>query len=105
MARQAALGEARDGPFAGCISATANVNAQWCAKALHDRDDAALATAVKIRALFDGKPLVPGVKALVARLHGEPALAGLMPPFSPLDDKTTDDILAAFQTIAGAAGG
>lgn len=102
---EAALGEARDGPFAGCISATANVNSQWCAKAFHDRDDAALATAVKIRALFDGKPLVPGVKALLAELHDDPALADVMPPFARLDEATADDIHAAFQTIAEAAGG
>ena len=37
-------------------------------------DTAALDAAVAIRKLFDGKPLVSGVKALLAHIHGDPAL-------------------------------
>ena len=61
--------EARKSVFAGCISATANVNADLCAAAYHSGSDVALAAAIAIRGLFDGKPLVPGVKALMARLR------------------------------------
>jgi 4-hydroxy-tetrahydrodipicolinate synthase len=85
---EAALLEARDGSFAGCISATANVNADLCARAWRLGDKAALETAVAIRKLFDGKPLVAGVKALVAHIHDDPAWARVMPPlaaFSPAD--------------------
>ncbi len=71
---EAALPEARSGPFAGCISATANLNADLCARAYRSGDAAALGEAVAIRKLFDGKPLVPGVKALLAHIHGEPAM-------------------------------
>ena len=56
---EAALPQARSGPFAGCISATANLNADLCARAYRSGDAAALAEAVAIRKLFDGKPLVP----------------------------------------------
>jgi 4-hydroxy-tetrahydrodipicolinate synthase len=78
---EAALPEARDGgPFAGCISATANLNADLCARAYRQGDRAALDSAVAIRSLFDGKPLVAGVKALLAHIHGDPALAKVKPP-------------------------
>ena len=70
---EAALMEARSGTFAGCISATANLNADLCARAWHNGDSRALETAVAIRKLFDGKQLVPGVKALLAHIHRDQA--------------------------------
>ncbi|MSO66406.1 MAG: dihydrodipicolinate synthase family protein [Pseudolabrys sp.] len=85
---EAALIEARQGAFAGCISATANLNADLCARAWREGDVAALDAAVAIRKLFDGKPLVSGVKALLGHIHGDPALAQVKPPlaaFSPAD--------------------
>jgi 4-hydroxy-tetrahydrodipicolinate synthase len=81
---EATLLEARNGPFAGCISATANCNADLCARAFRDGDQAALDKAVAIRKLFDGKPLVPGVKALLAHIHADDALARVKPPLAPL---------------------
>ena len=80
---EAALIEARAGAFAGCISATANLNADLCARAWREGDTAALDAAVTIRKLFDGKPLVSGVKALLAHIHGDPALARVKPPLAP----------------------
>ena len=59
---EAVLLEARSGAFAGCISATANLNADLCARAWRSGDAGALDTAVGIRKLFDGKQLVPGVR-------------------------------------------
>ncbi len=81
---EAALLEARDGAFAGCISATANLNADLCARAWSAGDTAALEAAVAVRKLFDGKPLVPGVKALLAHIHGDAALARVKPPLASL---------------------
>jgi 4-hydroxy-tetrahydrodipicolinate synthase len=81
---EAALIEARDGAFAGCISATANLNADLCARAWATGDAAALDAAVTIRKLFEGKPLVSGVKALLAHIHGDPALARMKPPLAAL---------------------
>ena len=43
-------------------------------------------TAVKIRKLFDGKPLVAGVKAALAHLHADAALAEPMPPLTAWAD-------------------
>jgi 4-hydroxy-tetrahydrodipicolinate synthase len=77
---EAALMEARGGTFAGCISATANLNADLCARAWHGGDAGALEAAVTIRKLFDGKALVSGVKAVLAHIHGDPGWARVMPP-------------------------
>ena len=79
---EAVLLEAHAGAFAGCISATANLNADLCANAFRGGDAAALGTAVTIRKLFDGRPLVPGVKAVLAHIHGDPAWARVMPPLA-----------------------
>lgn len=96
---EAALPEARSGPFAGCISATANLNADLCARAYRLGDAAALAEAVAIRKLFDGRPLVPGVKALLAHIHGEPQWARVEPPLTafPAADRTA--VIAGYDTV------
>lgn len=96
---EAALPEARSGPFAGCISATANLNADLCARAYRSGDAAALDEAVAIRKLFDGKPLVPGVKALLAHIHGEPQWGRVEPPLSafPAADRTA--VIASYDAV------
>jgi 4-hydroxy-tetrahydrodipicolinate synthase len=80
---EAVLLEARSGPFAGCISATANLNADLCARAFRGGDGSALEQAVAIRRLFEGRPLVAGVKSLLAHIHQDPAWARVMPPLAP----------------------
>ena len=80
---EACLIEARSGVFAGCISATANLNADLCQQAWASGDAAALDAAVTIRKLFDGKPLVSGVKSTLAHIHGDPAWARVAPPLAP----------------------
>ena len=87
---EAALPQARAGVFAGCISATANLNADLCGRAYRTGDAAALDQAVTIRKLFDGKALVPGVKALLAHIHGDPEWARVAPPLAafPAADRT-----------------
>ena len=92
------LMEARNGgPFAGCISATANLNSKECGKAFHDGDAAALAKAVAIRKLFDGLPLIPGIKVLLAHTHKDAALAAVMPPLSAFPDP--DSLRARFDAL------
>jgi 4-hydroxy-tetrahydrodipicolinate synthase len=80
---EAVLLEARSGAFAGCISATANLNADLCARAWRSGDASALDAAVTIRKLFDGKQLVSGVKALLAHIHGDAGWQRVQPPLSP----------------------
>src|SRR5205085_7818180 len=75
--------EARSGIFAGCISATANLNADLCQTAWATGDQAALDRAVTIRKLFDDKPLVSGVKTTLAHVHNDPAWTRVAPPLAP----------------------
>ena len=93
---EAVLMQARSGMFAGCISATANLNADLCQRAWNRGDAAALDTAVTIRKLFDGRPLVPGVKALLAHIHGDAALARVMPPLAPFSAADTAGVTAGY---------
>jgi 4-hydroxy-tetrahydrodipicolinate synthase len=96
---EAALPDARSGPFAGCISATANLNADLCARAYRSGDAAALAEAVAIRKLFDGKPLVPGIKALLAHIHGDPQWARMQPPLSGYPAADRAAAIAGYDTV------
>jgi 4-hydroxy-tetrahydrodipicolinate synthase len=96
---EAALAEAREGTFAGCISATANVNVDLCARAWRAGDAEALGTAVAIRRLFDGKPLVAGVKALVGHIHGDPGWARVMPPLAQFSAADRASVIAGHDTL------
>jgi 4-hydroxy-tetrahydrodipicolinate synthase len=96
---EAVLLEARGGPFAGCISATANLNADLCARAYHDGDKAALDAAVAIRKLFDGKPLVAGVKALLAHIHDDLSWSAVMPPLAPFAPADRAHVIAGYDQV------
>jgi 4-hydroxy-tetrahydrodipicolinate synthase len=96
---EAALPQARSGPFAGCISATANLNADLCARAYRSGDAGALAEAVAIRKLFDGRPLVPGVKALLAHIHNQPQWARTAPPLSAFPAPDRAAVIAGYDAV------
>ena len=96
---EAALLEARRGDFAGCISATANLNADLCQRAWASGDTAALEAAVTIRKLFEGKPLVSGVKALLAHIHGDPALARMKPPLAAFPAADRAALVAGYDGV------
>jgi 4-hydroxy-tetrahydrodipicolinate synthase len=96
---EACLSEARSGVFAGCISATANVNADLCARAWSQGDTGALDAAVAIRKLFDGKPLVSGVKALLAHIHGDAGLARVKPPLAPFSAADRASVIAGHDAV------
>ena len=96
---EAVLMDARSGIFAGCISATANLNSDLCARALRNGDGAALAAAVAIRKLFDGRQLVPGVKALLAHIHGDPDWARVKPPLAPLAAADRAAVTAGYDQV------
>jgi 4-hydroxy-tetrahydrodipicolinate synthase len=96
---EACLLDARRGDFAGCISATANLNADLCARAWAQGDAAALDAAVAIRKLFDGRPLVSGVKTLLAHIHNDPALARVRPPLAAVSSADREAIAAGYDAI------
>ncbi len=96
---EAALMEARAGAFAGCISATANLNADLCARAWRAGDAAALEQAVAIRKLFDGRQLVSGVKAALAHIHGDAGWARVNPPLSPFAAADRNAVTAGYDAV------
>jgi 4-hydroxy-tetrahydrodipicolinate synthase len=96
---EAALCEARSGLFAGCISATANLNADLCARAYRSGDAAALSAAVAIRKLFDGKPLVPGIKALLAHIHDDSQWTRVQPPLSQFPAAQLAAAVAGYEAV------
>ena len=96
---EATLLEARTGTFAGCISATANLNSLYCGKAWSSGDETAHTTAVSIRKLFDGKALVPGIKALLSKIRNDPALATVKPPMSNFGDADTAALFSQYQSL------
>jgi 4-hydroxy-tetrahydrodipicolinate synthase len=96
---EAALMEARSGAFAGCISATANLNADLCARGFHAGDAAALDAAVTIRKLFDGKQLVSGIKALLAHIQRDPAWARVKPPLAPFPASDRAGVVAGYDGV------
>lgn len=79
---EAVLLRARAGEFAGCISATANLNARHCAAAYHQGNEAALERASAARAVFAGLPLVASIKAVLARITQEDEWADVVPPLT-----------------------
>ena len=98
---EAVLLEARGGAFAGCISATANLNPDLCGRAWSNGEQSALDAAVTIRKLFDGKALVSGVKALLAHIHADPALARVKPPLAPLAAADRAAVVAGYDQVRG----
>ncbi|MGA8155647.1 MAG: dihydrodipicolinate synthase family protein [Rhodoplanes sp.] len=100
---EAALIEARSGGFAGCISATVNVNSDLCARAYRHGDSQALAQAVAIRGLFDGKPAFAGVKALLAHIHDEPGWARVVPPLTSLSAADRAALIEGYEGVRAAS--
>ena len=96
---EAVLGEARRSGFAGCISATVNLNADLCARAYWQADPAALAAATAVRGLFANKPVVPGVKSVLANIHGDPDWARVMPPLEPASPAEAAAAVAGYDAV------
>jgi 4-hydroxy-tetrahydrodipicolinate synthase len=94
-----------DGPFAGCISATANINSLDCARAYQDGDATALARAVAIRSIFDGLPLVPAVKSMISYLEDDEAHARVMPPFVSLAEAERALMIQRYRAVEGVDSG
>ena len=96
---EACLKEARSGAFAGCISATANVNAPLCADAFHRADDIALARAVDVRNAFNGTPLVPAVKSVMAHIHKRADMDQVKPPLERMAIDRKMALIAEYERL------
>jgi 4-hydroxy-tetrahydrodipicolinate synthase len=102
---ESVLMDARSGAFAGCISATANLNADLCARAWRSGDAGALDTAVSIRKLFDGKQLVSGVKATLAHIHRDAAWARVQPPLAAFPAADRAAVADAYDSLRARSSG
>ncbi len=93
---EAALAQAPARGFAGCISATVNLTAPLAQRLWQDPGDGALAEELsRRRRAVAATPLIPSVKALVARLHDLPGYARVAPPLSPLTTSQTQALPAS----------
>ena len=96
---EAVLLQARAGAFAGCISASANVNSSFCARAFRDGDQAALERATAIRAALSRRPLIASVKAALAAILADAAYERVMPPLMPLSDGDKAEVLQSVSPL------
>ncbi len=90
---------------AGCISASANVNVRGIMaliRGLGGADEAALLDQVStVRKIFEGLPLIPGIKAAIAHRLNDPAYAIVRPPFVQLPASFDAAIATAAQLCFG----
>lgn len=97
---EGAIPQCRDGLFAGCISATANLSAKLCADAFNNADDVSLATAKLIRAKIAEGPLVPRIKSVLAEQMSDSAWANVLPPYDKLNEKERAELNQAINSIS-----
>jgi len=55
--------------------------------------------AAAIRALFDGRPLVAGVKALLSHIHGDPTLAAVKPPLAAYSAADRRSVASGYDAV------
>ena len=96
---EAVLMKARAGHFAGCISGSANVNPEFCARAFNHGDQEALARAVAIRAVVSKNPLIPSVKAVLALRMKDAAFEKVLPPLVELAEGDKRDLVRAVSPL------
>jgi 4-hydroxy-tetrahydrodipicolinate synthase len=95
---EVALARCEADGYAGCISATVNVDPASSAALYRDNGDAAVLERVRhIRQTVASFPLVPAVKYLAARRMGDESLAHPLPPFLPLTRAQQDTIVAQLE--------
>lgn len=90
---------------AGCISASANVNARnikALMAALGTEQEVAIAAGVtEVRKIFEALPLIPAIKAATARRHRDDDYANVRPPFVKLSETHTAAIERAIELAFG----
>lgn len=99
---EAVLFAAERGAFPGCISATANISAPFCARGFHDGDDEAARAAVAIRKLLEGRPPIPGIKSVIAHVEGDDGFARTLPPLVAWPADARAELIAGYESLRGA---
>ncbi len=72
---------------AGCITATANVNARAIERAYRERSEEAQRAIDEVRAAYDKLPLIAALKEAVARKTSDPQWRALRPPLVELSEE------------------
>ena len=96
---EAVLLEARGGAFAGCVSATANLNPDLCARAWRAATPRRSMPRWRSASCSRASRLVSGVKALLAHIHGDPVLARMKPPLAPLTAADRTAVTAGYDAV------
>src|SRR5690606_30386359 len=88
---------------AGCISATANVNAAAIVELYREwrspYADALQAALDEVRAACQRHPMIPALKAAVAAFTADPEWRRVRPPLTPLADAHTSALLHDLQRL------
>jgi 4-hydroxy-tetrahydrodipicolinate synthase len=102
---EAALGEAEKDNFAGCISATVNIDPQSSARLWkNQRDQATLDRVRNLRQAIAAHPLIPAVKYLVGKRTGHAVWGNVLPPNLKLAEAERLDMLDAIAAELTSAG-
>jgi 4-hydroxy-tetrahydrodipicolinate synthase len=100
---EATLADAARDNYAGCISATVNIEPKCSQLLWRNQGDALMLDVVRgLRQDVSAHPLIPAVKYLVAKRTGEPLWRRVLPPNSEITDNVRLDMLEAIrlQSIA-----
>lgn len=97
------LGETIDRGAAGCISATANVNARAMVDAVSATSKVgaaqAFAAVTPVRSLFQQFPMIQAMKLALARHSGDAGWRAVRPPLVEMDQQTAQKFIAASTEI------
>jgi 4-hydroxy-tetrahydrodipicolinate synthase len=72
---------------AGCITATANINAKAIARAFEERSEERQREIDAVRSVYEKLPMIPALKETLARRTGDPAWRTVRPPLIELSDE------------------
>jgi 4-hydroxy-tetrahydrodipicolinate synthase len=101
---EAVLAECRRAGYAGCISASANVTAPYCATVWRGApDEAAQAQVAALRAAIASVPLIPALRFLVSELHHDADWLRAMPPVASLANSERATLLGRLRAAGYAA--
>ncbi|MBB3459126.1 4-hydroxy-tetrahydrodipicolinate synthase [Rhizobium sp. BK313] len=93
---EAALAGAEKDNFAGCISATVNINPQSSARLWKNQSDPATLDEVRhLRQAIAAHPLIPAVKYLVGKRTGSAVWSNVLPPNLKITERARLEMLDA----------
>ncbi len=87
---------------AGCITATANVNAAAIARAFRERSEERQREIDAVRAAFEKFPMIPALKEAVARRTGDAAWRAVRPPLVELAAEQRERLQEALREASSA---